>query len=420
MKRAACLLLLLLPYLVHSQIDTTHFAAQKNHANIRFDAAFATQGLTYPFVQKLLFGGRLEKGEKEQILNKLGDQNDFRFDQHFRFSWRWRLPSRGQLGFSVSQRSFMEATFSKTLFRTIFYGNNISGNDAEQMGSQNLNLLTYSNLALTYRTKPLPLSNHTFCFVDLAAGVRFGHKNTHLVANNLTLQTTELAETLRLTSDLLLHNADNQFVNGYGFNFDAALHFQGAHRSGLWEASLFTQDFGLIFWNKASYSLERSLDFTFEGLEIHNLLGGTDHLVDDFIDTLAAEFLQGAGGRRQMTISPTVVGASAQCLFDLSQQFSAGFSVEARAALFSNFCFRLTAAPLLLRTFGAAAAHLFSFQLPLTYHYIYGFGVGARLGFSGSFSPAKKGARYKVQLELSELGVTNAAGGAAIAFSVAF
>lgn len=75
--------------------------------------AYGSNCLTNKLLRTLIWGGHFNETDKDKVAAKLSSENRFRFDSRYYLSAKWTLPSQNKFGFSIGQRYFIDAGFSK-------------------------------------------------------------------------------------------------------------------------------------------------------------------------------------------------------------------------------------------------------------------------------------------------------------------
>lgn len=379
--------------------------------NLNGECFYGSNALSHSFLKTLVFGGKITPQMKDQVAARLSPENSFLFDARYGAAVSWSTKNKHRIGVDFSQRYYTEAQFSENFSQTLMYGNTPWGTELIDLGTQQLQLCSYTDVRVTYGLPVIQLRDRLELVLSFSGGIRLGHQFMDGYSAHSSLQTTALTEILHLKADILYRENRANVVNGVGAGLDISAALQGTFDKGAWKVHLFTQDLGFIRWNSNSTSFKHDFDISFEGIEIEPTLDGNANPITRFTDSLQTEIARYSDTKAFSKISPASVYLSADVAFNTSRPQITGFSIFSSVSIFSNPFFRIGIAPFIEHTFNRNnQSDGISFRLPISYSNFYGIGLGAGIGYEAVRIDSQNRYRqhYKCSLHFADLGFRSA------------
>lgn len=384
--------------------------------------AYGSNCLTNKLLRTLIWGGHFNETDKDKVAAKLSSENRFRFDSRYYLSAKWTLPSQNKFGFSIGQRYFIDAGFSKNFAKTLLYGNAQWGNQRVNLGKQRLSMLQYTFLQFHYSPKPLKFKNNFQLSFALAGNFLLGNQWTKLCTQNSWIETTLNSEKLVLESDILYQKNSKNLFNGYGTGLDLTISLQGAWDKGKWKMDCFIQDLGFIQWSKKSLDFTHHFNINFEGFVLSPPFSQKQSIFSPLVDSLQQEIDLHTDYKQIFSFTPASIHLESEILFNVKPSLNTGFAPFATVSLFSYPIYRFGIAPTVeIEQKIEKKEDIFKFLLPISFSNLYGLGIGLQMGYEAKrWSKTESYIyRYRCFLGISEFNFrgTSCHGGVTFCFS---
>lgn len=399
-----------------------------NHQQIEIevfgDLFFGSKVVSYNLLHTLLWGGTVSANMKNQVNNRLSDQNDFHADIKYGIHFQWHTKKLHRLGFTYKGRNFAEYQFSKNFFKTLMYGNAQWDTLRVDLGNQSINQHSYSDLFFSYEAPTFQMNDHLNFIFSLAGGVRLGHNILLIDAPTTWLQTKALSEAIHISSDIDFRQNRTHVINGIGAGLDISATLEGTfrHKNGNWHLNLHTEDIGFIRWNGKSTHFNQQYDIFFDGISVEPSLSSNSNIAQRFQDSLQKEIDEHATSTPFYQITPSAIHLEGSVLFYTSEFVSLGVGAAAAVDIEPHPLYHISLSPLLsYRIEKNDRTDKISFCLPISYCNLYGMGVGGGIVYQVSRYSQQKNYKlhYRCQLNYTDIGFLAASGKIEFRFGVA-
>lgn len=291
-----------------------------------FEANYGSTNLSNEFIQKLLFGGKIENSLKEKVMDKTNKRN--RFGVEVNYDIRFvdftdtlfkKLPNyRYYIGFSSYNN--LSASYTKDLFSTVFYGNKQFENQTASLGRSNFTSYKFEKITIGLIKSDW---SHSFG-LSLIIGDRYNGYNfkkadmfTHPEGTQITV---DYEGKIRLSDP---NRGSFMAFSGAGIGLDYSTSLLNKNYT------FSVTNFGVSFWQRNTSYSNTEIVYEFEGVEIDNVLQTSS----DEIETKAKEILPELRTRGFITMLPTIIRLDKN--LNAKKQFQPIYGV--RYKFFSNY-----------------------------------------------------------------------------------
>lgn len=316
---------------VYSQ-ETSDSTAPKEkklnyHITAGISANYGSTNLTNEFIQKLLFGGRIEEGLKDRILDKTNKRNRFGVELNYEFQFVdfkdtvfKKLPDWGYyLGFGSYNN--VSASYSEDLFRTVFYGNKQFENETAELGPSNFISQKFEKITFGLMKRDYSMSMG----VSLIIGDRYDQMRlrkadmfTHPEGTDITMDYNG-----KISFSDRINRSSFMGFSGTGLGIDFMTLLMDR------KYSFSVTNLGFVVWARNPSYSNTELVYNFDGIEIDNIFQTSN----EEIRTKAEDIIPGLSSSPFVTILPTIVRFDKN--FDKEKVYQSIYGI--RYKLLSNY-----------------------------------------------------------------------------------
>lgn len=310
-------------------IDTTAIIPGNKLPSTRIEASslinYGSTNLNNEFIQKLLFGGRIEKSIKDKALDKINNKGRFGVEVNYNLKYVnlkdtlfHKLPNYNYyIGFGSYTN--VSASYTADLFSTAFYGNKQFENQTAQLGRSSFVSTKFEKITVGLVSK----DKKTSYGVSLIIGDRINSYNfrkadmfTHTDGTNISM---DYDGTVKLSDD----NNTGSFMtfSGAGIGLDYSKTFM--------KHKLEITNFGFSIWSKNTKYSNLAKQYEFDGVEIDNIL----QVTSEELEFNAKAILPELENKHFFTLLPTIFSLSNE--MDDKKEFQPTYQL--RYKLLSNY-----------------------------------------------------------------------------------
>jgi len=312
MKSAIKIALLLLIFCscqkLSSQNNIDFFTDTTQQLKISFcaDYVYGSSAMNNAFLNKFIFGGRIERNHKDEVYNNLSSNNRLGGDLNYQLNVEIPLDTflkqtNISLIVGVENNEHVDARFTSDLFKFTFDGNKQFTGETIGIGGTNLNYYKWQklNLGLVHHRK---FDEHM-----AKEGINFSiikaQESKGIKISEGSIFTEEFGREIDVDLNYLYNasdtaNKDLGAFNGWGVSTDLFAEFVLKNGDKIY---LGIEDLGFVHWNSNSLEIGADSSFHFEGVVVNNIFDLNDSLVnrlskDSIIDRLNTKNGKGAYG----------------------------------------------------------------------------------------------------------------------------
>ncbi|MCO6499713.1 MAG: hypothetical protein J5I47_04945 [Vicingus serpentipes] len=260
--------------------DTT----QRVNIDLGVGYTYGSGTISNEFLNKFVFGGRIEQDLKDKAYKKLANNNFAGGDLKYQVNVEIPMDTffrRTNLSLLIGLEhvAHFDANFTEDLFKFTFEGNKQFAGKTAEIGGTNFNAFTYQQInfgIISHKIKNQKLAKEGF-IVSLIKGQ--SHQAITIPRGNIF--TEQLGKELEVDINYEYNASDtaNKGVmafNGYGVSTDLFTEFFLKNGNKI---HLAVNDLGFIVFN--NHSIDQSADstFFFEGVEVDNIFDLNDSLL---------------------------------------------------------------------------------------------------------------------------------------------
>ena len=273
-------------YSLLAQNNTDFFVDTVQHRSISFktDYTYGSSVMNNEFLNKFIFGGKIERNHKDMAYQNLSGNNRLGGDLRFQFNASIPLDSilgkkNVSLFVGVEMLEHMDAKFTADLFKFTFDGNKQFAGESIDLGGTNYNYYKYQQLNLGF-------IHHKYIDDKLAKeGLIFSiikaEEHKSIIVPNGSIFTEELGREIDVDLNYSYNSSDTankglSAINGLGVSTDLFTEFFLKNGDKI---HLGIEDIGFIYWNKNSLEIASDSTFHYEGIVIDNIFDLNDSLL---------------------------------------------------------------------------------------------------------------------------------------------
>ena len=280
------LFILMLGSFSWAQSFQNYFSDSIQRANIEIQGSYfyGSNGVSNEFMNKFIYGGRIEKEEKAEAYKNLKSNNVFGVDVNLSINAEIPFDTLfGKTNISLIVGLEMvehgDVRFTDDLFKLAFDGNKqFTGRYARLRGT-NFNYFNYQQLNLgfiKYRTQHGNRAKEGVKFSIIKA-----QEHIAVTIPKGTMFTEQYGREIELDINYIYNSSDTlnkglSAFNGYGVSTDLFSEFYLKNNDRI---TVQVNDLGFIKWNNKSIQIEADSVFNFDGVDIDNIFDLNDSLV---------------------------------------------------------------------------------------------------------------------------------------------
>ncbi|NQX97161.1 MAG: hypothetical protein HRT73_04665 [Flavobacteriales bacterium] len=273
-------------FAVVAQNSNDFFADSTRQLNVFFglNYTYGSSVMNNEFLNKFIFGGKIEREHKDKAYQKLSNNNRLGGDLNYKFITEIPLDTflgKTSLSFQVGLEiiEHMDGEFSSDLFRFVFDGNKQFAGKSINLGGTNFNYFSYQQLNLgiiNYRTIDEKLAKE-----GVIVSIIMAKEHKAITVPTGSIFTEELGKEIDVDLNYLYNSSDTNNTgigayNGVGVSTDLFTEFFLKNGDKI---HLGVEDLGFIYWNSNSLELAADSIFHFEGVEVDNIFDLNDSLL---------------------------------------------------------------------------------------------------------------------------------------------
>lgn len=303
------------------------------------------------FLNKFIYGGKIEKSDKTNLYNKLSAKNTIGGDVNFKVQSEIPFDTLfGKTNLSVvvgvEHTEHFDAKLSDDIVKLILDGNKQFAGSHAELGSTNFNYFNYQQInfgIVNYKkTKEKSIREGViFSFIK-------AQEHQAITIPEGTLFTEQIGKELIFDLNYIYNGSDTtnygfKAYNGFGISTDLFTEFKISNGDKI---LLNIDDLGFIQWNKKSIQIEADSIVSFDGVEIDNIFNINDSLISSFSRDSLLEYVSNKKGQGGYAIAlPTTFHVSYMHAFTSKWKMNVGFRYKILAnympQLYANVQFLL-------------------------------------------------------------------------------
>jgi hypothetical protein len=238
------------------------------------------------FLNKLLFGGRIEKEHKEESYknlsgkNRLGGDLNYHFNVEIPFDTMFRKRNVS-LVLGVENIEHIDVGFTSDLFKFTFDGNKQFAGEYIDIGGTHYNRYKYQKLNIgfiNYKYFDNKLSKE-----GIILSLIKGEEHEAIIIPRGSIFTEQLGKEIDIDLNYYYNSSDTankgmSAFNGYGVSSDLFTEIFLKNGDKIY---LGLEDLGFIYWNNNSLDIRTDSSFHYEGIWIDNIFDLNDSLLSN-------------------------------------------------------------------------------------------------------------------------------------------
>jgi len=268
-----------------NNVDFFNDTTQKLNVFVGGDYTYGSTVMNNKFLNKFLFGGKIDRKLKDDAYSKLGNNNRLGGDLNYQlnveipFDTMFRKQNISLL-IGVELNEHIDASFSSDLFKFTFDGNKQFAGTNADIGGTNYNYYNYQQLnigLIKYK-----FSDNKLAKEGVILSFIKGEEHKAITIPEGYIFTGQLGREIDVDLDYIYNSSDTaskgiKAFNGWGISTDLFTEFFLKNGDKIY---LGIEDLGFIHWNKSSLEIEADSLFHFEGVVIDNIFDLNDTLID--------------------------------------------------------------------------------------------------------------------------------------------
>lgn len=234
-------------------------------ANLNFDAG--SNGMSSGLVNKLVWGGYIDKKTKDESAKYLRAKNNFGIDLNYDLTAFLKGNSKFDFIVGVKNQELLNATYSKDFFNLMFYGNQSYRGKTADLSNCNVNALRFQEIkfgAIMHKVDSVGKIGVSLSFLK-------GEQLFYVKTNEFSsLYTSEDGSEILFNSNfsMAISDTNNRRLTSFnGVGASADLFFETPYKSGIGKRSVLivnANNIGFIHWwnNSVQYSSDSTLRYT--------------------------------------------------------------------------------------------------------------------------------------------------------------
>jgi len=280
-------------------LDTT----QQLTVSINANYSYGSSVMNGAFLNKFIFGGKIEREHKDEAYQNLSNNNSLGGDLNYRLNVDIPLDSLfGKTNISfragIEIIEHMDGQFSSDLFKFTFDGNKQYAGESIDIGGTNYNYYKYQQLnfgLINYK-----YFNEQMAREGVILSIIMAQEHKAITVSEGSIFTDQLGKEIDVDLNYLYNSSDTAnrglgAFNGFGVSTDLFTEFYIKNGDKVY---LGLEDLGFIYWSKKSIEIAADSTFHFEGVVVDNIFNLNDTLLnniskDSIINNISTRNQQG-------------------------------------------------------------------------------------------------------------------------------
>lgn len=272
------LILLVFAFVTKSQYNTdfVNFSKTGNCVSLNSDYEAGSNGFQNAMMNKLLFGGYIDKEMKDAALKNMRGYNQVGINLNYGVSAFFGKKPNYSFMIGLKNQEILNATYTKDFFTLIFYGNKPFLNKTANFSGTNINALRFQEVKIGIMMHKVDTNAKIGVSISFVKGEQLfyvkANKNSSLYTN---ADGTELIFQSNFNMAISDTSKKKNFLAYNGLGASADIFFETPYKSKIGKHSVLTvnaNNIGFIHWmdNSVQYSSDSTLKF--DGYHINNIL----------------------------------------------------------------------------------------------------------------------------------------------------
>jgi hypothetical protein len=275
------------PIQIYAQNSANFFTDTTQQLSVYMGAnyTYGSSVMNSEFVNKFLFGGKIDRDLKDEAYAKLNNNNRLGGDLNYKlnveipFDTIFRRQNISLL-IGLEYNEHMDASFTSDLFKFTFDGNKQFAGSNADIGQTNYNYYKYQQLNIGFIN--YKFSEDRLAKEGVVVSIIKGEEHKAITVPEGTIFTEELGRKIDINIDYIYNSSDTankgfKAFNGWGVSTDLFTEFFLKNGDKIY---LGVEDLGFIHWNKNSLEISADSLYHFEGLIVDNIFDLNDSVIN--------------------------------------------------------------------------------------------------------------------------------------------
>ena len=278
----------LLTNTLSAQFVNDFFTDTTQRVSVEFNAnyTYGSDAVNNEFLNKFLYGGRIEQSEKEAVYKNLSALNTMGQDVNFNLNVTIPIDTLFNkttlsLLFGIEFVEHFDAQFTEDLFKFTFDGNKQFAGQKAELSNTDFNYFQYQQLnigLINTQTK-----NKRQTKEGIIVSLIKGQNHKAMVMPRGSLFTEQDGKEIILDMNYTYNSSDTantglSAFNGFGVSTDLFTDFVLKNGDKI---HLAINDLGFIYFNKSSLQYNADSSFYYDGIEVDNVFNLNDSVLSD-------------------------------------------------------------------------------------------------------------------------------------------
>lgn len=271
-----------------AQINDGFFQDTTQRVTVEFGAGYVygSDAVNTHFLNKFLFGGKIEQSEKEDVYQNLSALNTM--GQDINYSLNVTIPIDTLFGktnlsllFGVEFVEHFDAQFTEDLFKFTFDGNKQFAGEYAELSGTDFNFFQYQQL--NFGLISTKVENERVAREGIIVSLIKGQSHQAMIIPRGSIFTEQDGKEIALDINYTLNTSDTSnssfsAFNGYGVSTDLFTDFVLKNGDKI---HLAINDLGFIYFNRQSLEYTTDSTFYYDGIEVDNIFNLNDSVLSD-------------------------------------------------------------------------------------------------------------------------------------------
>lgn len=295
------------------------------------------------FINKFIFGGEINRANKDNFYQNLGSRNTIGGD--FNFTIQAEIPVDtflGKTNFSfligIEHNEHFDGKFSSDLSKIIFDGNKMFAGKYAKLGATNFNYINYQQLNFGFIN--FKKSNGKTAKEGVVFSIIKAQEHQAIIIPEGTLFTEQFGKELAIDINYTYNSSDStkkglSAFNGVGISTDLFTQFNLKNDGKI---NLEVNDLGFIQWSKKSIQIEADTLLIYDGVEVDNVFDLNDSIISSFSQDSLLDYVSTKKNKGGYAIAlPTFFNINYLHTFNKKWNATIGFKYRILANYFPLF-----------------------------------------------------------------------------------
>lgn len=252
--------------------------------SLNLDYESGSQAISSGIINKLIFGGYIDKDLKDKSQERLKAYNNIGINLNYDVNAFFRGGKKFDFLVGIKNQEIINGSFTKDFYNLLFYGNSAYKGVTADLSNCNFNALRFQEVKFGAILNKVDSTGKIGFSVSFLKGEQLVYLNS---GDNASFYTSSDGSQITWNSDfnLALSDTSNRQIGSFnGIGASADLFFETTYKSSIGKKSVLVvnaNNIGFIYWRNESVQYQSDSVYNYRGYSVTNLNDLRDSTLND-------------------------------------------------------------------------------------------------------------------------------------------